>query len=107
MVRVAVKAVRWCLRGIGVLYALQIIVIVFWHFVPMKRQEFQGARYEIHRGIELPFGLIPLIGVSAAFIDEPVYLVITHPDSRREAEHHDVPYDIYEKYPKVWPRSKR
>jgi hypothetical protein len=54
----------------------------------------------------LPFGLIPLIGVSPAVMDGPVDLVITHPDGRKEVKNFDLPIDIYQEYPQVWPKFR-
>ena len=72
----------------------------------MKRADFQGSRYEIHRGMGLAFGLIPLIGaLDVVGPDVPVDLVIIGPDGRKEVKNYDLP--IYKEYPEVWPPGSR
>ena len=98
----------WFVRGFCALYALQVIIALYFHFVPMKRADFQGSRYEIHRGMGLAFGLIPLIGaLGMVGPDAPVDLVITRPDGRKEVKNYDLPIDIYKEHPEVWPPGSR
>ena len=95
------RRIGWFVRGFCALYALQVSIALYFHFVPLKRTDFQGSRYEIHRG-SLAFGLIPLIGaLDKLDPDAPVDLVIIRPDGRKEVKNYDLPIDIYKEYPEV------
>ena len=100
------RIVAWLLRGLGVLYALQLVFLLYWEFVPMKQLELQGVRYEIYRGYGFPLGLFPLVGVFS-LTEEPVRLVIINKDGRKEVKDYEHPQDLRKEYPSVWPSSDR
>jgi len=103
----AKRVLSWFARGLLALYAVQVLVVGFWEFVPMERREVQGIRYEIRKGWGFPLGLIPLLGISPVVGDEPVRLITTDLASGRRVEKgYDVAYDIHEEHPTVWPEGR-
>ncbi len=73
----------------------------------MERREKDGFLYEIRRGFGFPGNLLPLIGLTPAIDNEPVYLVKTDLSSGiRQVKGYDVSYDIYQEYPAVWPEKR-
>jgi hypothetical protein len=103
----AKKVIGWFVYSLFALYALQILVVVFWEIVPMERREVEGVRYEIRRGFGLPYALIPLRGVTPIVGNEPVRLITTHLASgRREENSYDIAQDVRREHPSVWPETR-
>ena len=103
----AKRVFSWFARGLLALYAVQVLLVIYWEFVPMEWREVQSVRYEIRKGWGFPMGLIPLLGVSPVVGDEPVRLITTDLASGRRLEKvYDVAYDIHQEHPKVWPEGR-
>ena len=101
------KAFGWFAFGLSTLYAGQAFTVIFWELSPLERREVQGVLYEIRRGWGFPLGLVPILGVSPVFGDEPVRLVTTDLASGLRIEKgYDVAQDIYLAYPAIWSEMK-
>jgi hypothetical protein len=91
--------VRWA----TVAYAISLLAACGLEVFPREVREHAGKRYEIRRGFGFPWVFIPGLSLCAAG-DEPCRLVIIDKRTgQKEVIGHDIPIDIYEEHPEVWP----
>lgn len=82
---------------------MSLFVAFVFEISPREARERDGKRYEIRRGFGFPGVLVPGFVLFAAGDQHCRLVIIDMKSGAKEVIGHDIPLDIYEAHPEVWP----
>lgn len=104
--RRAGQAYRWLAITVAVAYVLQVVLVTAASLIPYESRAHAGAIYEINCGFGGGFDYVPVLGAVAVRRCEPCRLVITDESGEARVKGYDLPEDVYEDNPDVWPEKQ-
>jgi hypothetical protein len=87
-------------------YTLQVLIVIWWHVVPIARHASHGKTYTMTHGFGGCRDLIPILGLFP-LTGEPVVLTIKDQVTRKETVYgFDLEEDVYSTFPEIAPASQ-